>query len=129
MAARSAARQAEQWREGGSAVIDDANVGLFVLCGERRDDLHGDSPSLLGIPCVRNCKLDMVPRKKDAALTAVGLGELNESSSLRCRIHLQFHEGQHTVGGSGTKSRYQDHEPSTVEATNEAANPQGSVVE
>jgi hypothetical protein len=54
---------------------------------------------------VRNCKLDLVTRTKDAAVTAVGLGELNESSSLRCRIHLQFHEGQHTVGGSGTKSR------------------------
>ena len=89
--------------EGESVVVDDANISVLVRRGEARDDLHGDSPSLCGIARKRDFKLDLMTGTEDAAITAVTLGEVNESLNVRCRMHFQFHPGSIRSKGSGTR--------------------------
>jgi hypothetical protein len=85
-----------------SVVVNDANVGLFPLRRERGDDLHGNSPSFFRVPSPGNCKLDLVTGGIPAAPAVVSLCELDESPNLRCRMHLQFHEG--SIGSRAKRS-------------------------
>jgi hypothetical protein len=85
--------------------------------------LHGDSPSLCGIARKRDFKLDLVTGTEDAAITAVTLGEVNESLNVRCRMHFQFHRGSIRSKGSGTNSRYQEDDSSPSKTTTEAEKP------
>jgi hypothetical protein len=89
-----------------SVVLDDADISVLVRRGEARDDLHGDSPSLCAIACKRDFKLDLVTGTEDAAITAVTLGEVNESLNVSRRMHFQFHQGS-KVERLRCQTRYQ----------------------
>ncbi len=88
--------------------MNDANVGFTMRPGEARDDLHGNPPSFARITRLRNGKPDLVARTRDAALAAVGLGEVDESLGHRRGTYLKFHEGsirsQCPVPETGTTS-------------------------